>query len=132
MKKANLFEEPEHIGPSWELNSLSWSVARDNLRTQTLIDCLLLSHGGLKCFRFDCEDSGAARPRVGVHKLKKGGGRGGKVTSQTAISPGMCVCVCQLCKKRNELPAASEKKVKTPRMQVNKSALHRKCQLEGI
>lgn len=88
MKKANLFEEPEHIGPSWELNALSWSAARDNLRTRTLIDCLLLSHGGLKCFRFDCEDSGAACPRVGVHKLKKRGGEGGgEVTSQTAISP---------------------------------------------
>lgn len=100
MKKANLFEEPEHIGPSWELNALSWSAARDNLRTRTLIDCLLLSHGGLKCFRFDCEDSGAARPRVGVHKLKKRGGEGGESHfSNCHISWNVCVCVSVVQKK---------------------------------
>lgn len=49
-KKGNLFEQPKHIEPSWELNALSWSAARDNLRMQTLIDCLLLSHGGQKMF----------------------------------------------------------------------------------
>lgn len=70
-KKGNLFEQTRHIAPSWELNALSWSAAHDNLRMQTLIDCLLLSHGGLKFFRFDCEDSGTARPCVGVNKLKK-------------------------------------------------------------